>query len=277
MLDPSDGGFASERTDFTAPPAIAKERLNFCGGRIKDAAVMHSDTRNDTSGRRAEGGAFFGRRKGKKLRQHQSALFATLLPKLAIDLSQPTPQDLRTLFPLPVDEVRLEVGFGGAEHLIGEAERHPHCGFIGVEPFMNGMAKALAAITAKGLRNIRLHHGDATDLIAWLPAASLARVDLLYPDPWPKKRHWKRRFVQEKSITALARILRKGGEFRFASDIPHYAAWTLRRAIASPDFEWSAERADDWRKPWPDWTGTRYEAKAAREGRAPCYLIFRRR
>jgi tRNA (guanine-N7-)-methyltransferase len=251
--------------------------LNFANGRIKDAAVMHSGTHNDESGRRAERGAFFGRRKGKKLRQHQSALFETLLPQLAVDLSQPAPQDLRALLPLRVDEVRLEIGFGGGEHLIGEAECNPRCGFIGVEPFMNGMAKALAAIETKGLRNIRLHHGDATDLIAWLPDRALARVDLLYPDPWPKRRHWKRRFVQEKSIAALARILRKGGEFRFASDIPHYAAWTLRRAVAAPDFEWTAERADDWRKPWADWRSTRYEAKAVREGRAPCYLIFRRR
>lgn len=235
---------------------------------------MHSaDTTDDQRSR----GAFFGRRKGKKLRQHQSDLFATALPKLAVDLRQPPPPALESLFPDRVDLVRLEIGFGGAEHLIGEAERNPHCGFIGVEPFVNGMAKALAAIDRKRLRNIRLHHGDATNLIAWLPNAAISRIDLLYPDPWPKRRHWKRRFVQDESIAAMARILRSGGEFRFASDIPHYVAWTLRRGITSPDLVWTAERADDWRKPWSGFESTRYEAKAKREGRTPCYLIFRKR
>ena len=238
---------------------------------------MHSaDNTRDQSVAAAGSGAFFGRRKGKKLRQHQSGLFATLLPKLAIDLTQPAPGSLESLFPERVDHVRLEIGFGGAEHLLGEAERNPQCGFIGIEPFVNGMAKALAGIERRGLRNIRLHHGDATDLLAWLPAGSIARVDLLYPDPWPKRRHWKRRFVQHKSIAAIARILRNGGEFRFASDIPHYVAWTLRRVIASQSLVWTAERADDWRKPWSGFEGTRYEAKAKREGRVPCYLIFRK-
>ena len=121
------------------------------------------------------------------------------------------------------------------------------------------MAKALAAIEARGLTNIRLHHGDATELLAWLPAASLARVDLLYPDPWPKRRHWKRRFVQDESVAAIARVLKAGGEFRFASDISDYAAWTLVRLLRSPDFVWTAERADDWRKPWPE-----FKARATR-------------
>jgi tRNA (guanine-N7-)-methyltransferase len=180
------------------------------------------------------------------------------------------------LFPEPVDDVRLEIGFGGGEHLLTEARTHPRTGFIGAEPFVNGMAKALAAIAAGHLSNIRLHHGDATELVAWLPPASLARVDLIYPDPWPKRRHWKRRFVQDQSVAAIARILRPGGEFRFASDIPDYAAWTLNHLIRSRDFAWTAERADDWRQAWPGFSGTRYEAKAKREGRAPCYLIFRK-
>jgi tRNA (guanine-N7-)-methyltransferase len=248
--------------------------LNFCNGRIKDAAVMHSDDSQDDQ--RAPG-AFYGRRKGKKLRQHQSILFDSLLPHLSVDLNSPAPRPLADLFQDDVDLVRLEIGFGGGEHLISEADRNPRAGFIGVEPFVNGMAKALAAIEQKNLRNIRLHHGDATHLIEWLPDGALTRVDLLYPDPWPKKRHWKRRFIQENSVAALARILCRGGEFRFASDIPHYIAWTLRRVMASPHFEWTAEQADDWRKPWLDWPGTRYEAKAKREGRTPCYLIFRKR
>ena len=210
------------------------------------------------------------------MRARQAALFDTLLPRLALDLTKPAPADLRTLFD-GVDDVRLESGFGGGEHLIAEAERHPRTGFIGVEPFVNGMAKALAAIEERKLRNIRLHHGDATDLLAWLPAAGLARVDLLYPDPWPKRRHWKRRFVQDASVAQIARILRRDGEFRFASDIPDYVAWTLLRLMRSPDFGWTAEQADDWRLPWPGFTSTRYEAKAKREGRVPCYLIFRRK
>ena len=220
-------------------------------------------------------GAFFGRRKGHALRPRQLALLDTLLPRLALDLSAPAPADLRTLFD-GVGDVRLESGFGGGEHLIAEATQHPRTGFIGVEPFVNGMAKALAAIDARKLGNIRLHHGDATNLLAWLPDCGLARLDLLYPDPWPKRRHWKRRFVQDESVAAIARILRPGGEFRFATDIADYAAWTLVRLLRSPEFVWTAERADDWRRPWLGFTGTRYEAKAKREGRLPCYLMFRR-
>src|ERR1043165_1139955 len=220
-------------------------------------------------------GAFFGRRKGHALKPRQAALFDTLLPKLALDLDAPAPPDLRSLFD-HAGEVRLESGFGGGEHLIAEAQRQPDVGFIGIEPFINGMAKALAAIDDRKLANIRLHHGDTTDMLAWLPAASLSRFDLLYPDPWPKRRHWKRRFVQDQSVAAIARLLRPGGEFRFASDIPDYVAWTLMRLMRSPDFEWTAERAADWRKPWPEFSGTRYEAKAKREGRVPCYLSFRR-
>ena len=206
---------------------------------------------------------------------------ATLLPKLAIDLGAPAASDLSTLFPVAVDGVRLEIGFGGGEHMIAQAEQHPRTGFIGVEPFVNGMAKALAAIEAKTLANktlanVRLHFGDAAFLLEWLPPAALARVDLIYPDPWPKRRHWKRRFVQDPSVAELARILRPGGEFRFATDIPDYAAWTLRHVIRSGAFAWTAERADDWRLPWPGFSGTRYEAKAKRAGREPCYLIFRR-
>ena len=221
-------------------------------------------------------GAFFGRRKGHPLRPRQAALLDTLLPRLAIDLSAPAPSDLRSLFK-NVDDVRLESGFGGGEHLIAEAERHPRCGFIGIEPFVNGMAKALAAIDERKLENIRLHHGDATDMLAWLPAASLLRFDLLYPDPWPKRRLWKRRFVQDRTVAVIARIVRPGGEFRFASDIADYVAWTLMRLMCSPDFNWTAEQASDWRLAWPGFSGTRYEAKAKREGRVPCYLIFRRR
>jgi tRNA (guanine-N7-)-methyltransferase len=219
--------------------------------------------------------AFFGRRKGHPLRAHQASLYETLLPKLALDLSHPA-GDLRALFPLPVNDVRLEIGFGGAEHLIAQALANPDTGFIGCEPFVNGMAKALAAIEHHKLQNIRLSAGDATHLIAWLPAQSLSRIDILYPDPWPKRRQWKRRFLQDDSLAALARLLTPDAELRFATDIPGYASWVLTRVLRSPQLEWTAERADDWRQPWPDFAGTRYEAKAKREGRTPAYFIFRK-
>jgi tRNA (guanine-N7-)-methyltransferase len=220
--------------------------------------------------------AFFGRRKGHALRPRQAALFDTLLPRLALDLDSPAPRDLRALFQ-NAGEVRLEIGFGGGEHLAAEAGQHPQAGFIGSEPFINGMAKALASIEQLKLTNVRLHHGDAAELLAWLPPASLTRIDLLYADPWPKRRHWKRRFVQDDSVAALAHALRPGGQFRFATDIADYAAWTLVRLLRSPDFNWTAEHASDWRKPWPGFASTRYEAKARREGRVPCYLTFQRR
>jgi tRNA (guanine-N7-)-methyltransferase len=231
------------------------------------------DDNDKPDGRRG----FFGRRKGHRLRPHQAGLVETLLPRLALDLGTAAPADLAGLFPMPVNEIRLEIGFGGGEYLAAQAETHPRIGFIGCEPFVNGMAKALALIEARDLANIRLHLGDAVMVLDWLPTNSLAGIDLVYPDPWPKRRHWKRRFVQERTIADMVRILRRGGEFRFVSDIPDYAAWTLARMLRSPDFAWEAERADDWRRPWPGFVGTRYQAKAAREGRAPCYLVFRRK
>jgi len=225
---------------------------------------------------RSRRGAFFGRRQGHKLSPRQAGLLETLLPRLALDL-RGLPGELPRLFSVPVDEVRLEIGFGSGEYLVAEAQRQPRTGFIGIEPFVNGMAKALSAIGACRLDNVRLHHGDAADVLAWLPSAALAGVDLAYPDPWPKRRHWKRRFVQDASLAEIARVLRPGGEFRFVTDIADYAAWTLERGLRSRDLAWTAERADDWRLPWPGFTGTRYEAKAKREDRQPCYLIFRRR
>jgi tRNA (guanine-N7-)-methyltransferase len=235
---------------------------------------MNTSPHDDDHPTRA--GAFFGRRKGHPLRSRQAGLFDTLLPRLAVDRSGPAPGDLRTLFAPAVDAVRLEIGFGGGEHLVAEAARHRNTGFIGCEPFVNGMAKALAAIDALQLQNVRLHHADATELLDWLPDAALARVDLLYPDPWPKRRHWKRRFVSDAMIAKAARLLEPGGEFRFASDWSGYAEWTLLRFLRSPHFAWTAERADDWRQPWPGFEPTRYEQKAVREGRRSCYLTFRR-
>ncbi|MGI8525227.1 MAG: tRNA (guanine(46)-N(7))-methyltransferase TrmB [Pseudolabrys sp.] len=221
--------------------------------------------------------AFFGRKRGDPLSPRKAALFETLLPKVSLDLSVPVTGNLAALFEAPVSEIRMEIGFGGAEHLIAQAQARPDIGFIASDGFLNAAAKALSGIEIHRLANIRLHHGDAVHLLEWLPAGALARVDLLYPDPWPKRRHWKRRFVQDESVTQLARILRPGGEFRFATDIADYAAWTLVRLLRSPDFDWTAQSAADWRAPWPDFSGTRYETKAKREGRSPCYLTFRRK
>jgi tRNA (guanine-N7-)-methyltransferase len=218
--------------------------------------------------------AFFGRRKGHKLRAHQADLMAELLPKLSLDIAQPAA--LTGLFGTTVDTVRLEIGFGGGEHLIAEAQAFPNIGFIGCEPYVNGMAKILSLIEANDVRNIRLFAGDAAELLAWLPANSLARIDLIHPDPWPKRRHWKRRFVQDSMISAMARALKSDGEFRFVSDIADYCAWTLWHFARASGFAWTAERASDWREPWPDYTMTRYGRKAEREGRVAAYLIFRK-
>ncbi|WP_291690673.1 tRNA (guanine(46)-N(7))-methyltransferase TrmB [Bradyrhizobium sp.] len=222
-------------------------------------------------------GSFFGRRKGHKLRTHQAGLITHLLPRLALNVTDPTPSDLSVLFGKPVDAVRLEIGFGGGEHLIAEARSLPDCGFIGCEPYVNGMAKILTEIDSRQIGNIRLFAGDAAELLAWLPAHSLARIDLIHPDPWPKRRHWKRRFVQNATIAAMARVLAPRGEFRFVSDIDDYSAWTLAHLLRSPDFIWLADRASDWRRPWDGYTMTRYGRKAEREGRRATYLRFRRK
>jgi tRNA (guanine-N7-)-methyltransferase len=221
-------------------------------------------------------GSFFGRRKGHKLRIHQADLIAHLLPQLALDIGSPAPADLSELFDDGIETIRLEIGFGGGEHLIAEAQAFPDIGFIGCEPYVNGMAKILTQIEAAGIRNIRLYAGDAAELVAWAPPRSMARIDLIHPDPWPKRRHWKRRFVQDAAVAAMARILQPQGEFRFVSDIDDYCAWTLAHLLRSPDFFWTAERAADWHLPWTGYTMTRYGRKAEREGRKAAYLRFRR-
>ncbi len=168
----------------------------------------------------------------------------------------------------------MEIGFGGGEHLAAEAERQPDVGFIGCEPFRNGVAKLLDHVAARRLDNIRIHSGDAAEALEALPDASLAQVDLLYPDPWPKRRQRKRRFVSDRNIERLGRVMRAGAELRFATDIDDYAGWTLARMLQSRLFQWTAESAADWRAPWQPWSQTRYEAKAVRDGRSPVYLTF---
>jgi tRNA (guanine-N7-)-methyltransferase len=221
-------------------------------------------------------GSFFGRRKGHKLRLHQADLIEHLLPRLALDIASPAPSRLADIFDPPADDIRLEIGFGGGEHLVAEARAFPNTGFIGCEPYVKGMAKILTQIETHNIGNIRLFAGDAAELLAWAPRHSLERIDLIHPDPWPKRRHWKRRFVQDPTVAAMARVLKPDGEFRFVSDIADYCTWTLLHLLRSPDFTWTAERACDWRLPWADYTVTRYGAKAEREGRQATYLRFRK-
>ena len=216
-------------------------------------------------------GAFFGRRKGKKLRAGQDELVHTLLPAIRVVPGS----DLPGQFANPAArETWLEIGFGGGEHLAAQARTHRDVNFIGCEPFVNGMAKLLATIQQERLDNIRVWDDDVTKLLPALPDASFDRVYILYPDPWPKRRQRKRRLVSDEMLAMLARVMKPGGELRFASDIDDYIGWVLARILRSPHFRWTATRADDWRKPYDGWPGTRYEAKAIREGRVPSYLTF---
>ena len=218
---------------------------------------------------------FFGRRKGKPLRQRQSLLVDTLLPQLRI-----SPADVDAFANTAAaafDQLSLEIGFGGGEHLAFDAQSHPNVCFIGCEPFVNGVAKLLAAIDERNIPNIRIYDGDALEILRALPEAGLRRITILYPDPWPKLRQRKRRFISHESIGLMARALCCGGEVRFATDIDDYSAWTLARFLANDAFEWRAAVPADWKRPWANWPGTRYEAKAIREGRTPAYLTFVRR
>ncbi len=232
---------------------------------LNEKPIAHSERRS---------GAFYGRRKTQKLSPKQEALFETLLPRLKLDPTTPPPSNLDQVF--AHSRVFLEIGFGGGEHLTHEARNNPDVGFIGVEPFINSMAKALSVIEQENLENIRLYDEDATGLLDWLPDDSIHRIDLLYPDPWHKKRHWKRRFLNPQNLDRFARILVPGGVLRFASDIETYVNWTLNHCDRHLEFNWTATVADDWRCPWENWPSTRYEKKAIREGRTPCYLLFKR-
>ena len=236
-----------------------------------------TNANNSTPRAQRAAGAFFGRRKTKPLKRSQERLFKELLPRLNLDLANTVPDNLVQLFPTTPDKVILEVGFGGGEHMIQRAIEQPDTGFIGCEPFINGLGKALSAISANQLTNIRLYDEDATDLLDWLPASSVDIIYLLYPDPWPKKRHWKRRFANADNLQRFSRLLKPGGEFRFASDIAHYVNWTLNLCERSNLFDWQANDCSDWQTPWPNWQSTRYEAKALREGRVPTYLTFLKR
>lgn len=223
-------------------------------------------------------GAFFGRRKGKRLRPGQETRLVADLPRLLLPPGEAAldPAQLTGLFPFAPEHFVLEIGFGGGEHLAHRADEARGSGFIGVEPFINGMVKLLAAAEERDLENVRLWNDDASKLLPRLPTGSFDEIYLLYPDPWPKRRMRKRRFVSPENLGEIARLLKPGGRFRFASDIDDYVGWTLARIAAEPRLRWTATHADDWRKPYPGWPGTRYEAKAVREGRVPSYLTFER-
>ena len=230
---------------------------------------------NDNSSRpQRAAGAFYGRKKAKTLKRSQQLLFKELFPKLQLDIGKAAPENLKTLFEPDVDKIVLEIGFGGGEHLIQRAAEQPQTGFIGCEPFVNGMGKALSLIEENNLKNIRLFDEDATWFLDWLPHDSIDLLYLLYPDPWPKKRHWKRRFANRDNLERFSRVLKTGHEFRFASDIEHYVNWTLLLCDQNDNFEWQADGASDWKQPWAGWQSTRYEKKAFREGRTPAYLTF---
>ena len=218
----------------------------------------------------------YGRRKGKPLSARKERLIEELLPRLRLDFGKPAPGRLQDLFPVPVKEVWLEIGFGSGEHLLWQAERHKDLGFIGCEPFVNGLATLLGAVESQRLTNIRVHDGDAREALPWLPDRSVARGFILFPDPWLKKRQLKRRLISPATIEELARVLAPGAELRFASDSGDYAAQVLLLMRQNGEFDWLAERVSDWRERPADWPETRYERKALSEGRKPVYLSFRR-
>lgn len=216
----------------------------------------------------------YGRRHGRKLSPRQQRLLAEELPRLAIDVTSPPAAVAKDLFPGEVRDVWLEIGFGGGEHLIWQAEQNPDVGLIGCEPFLDGIVKAVDAIQVRGLSNVRLFPDDARHLLRWLPEASIGRVFILFPDPWPKTRHRKRRLVSAPFLGMLARIMKPGAELRIATDIGDYARTTLLAVRATPAFRWLASGPSDWRQRTPDWPPTRYENKAQAAGRHPVYLRF---
>ena len=232
-------------------------------------------------GSRAPHRKVYGRRKGKALRASQERLIDEVLPRLRVpgvvraDDPGRAAIDPAALFGRTAP-LWLEIGFGGGEHLAAQAEAHQEVSLIGCEPFVNGVAMALMRIEAAGLENVRIHPADARDLIELLPAESLSRVFLLYPDPWPKARHHARRFVNAENLAMLRRAMRPGAEMRLATDIADYVDHASAAVAEAPGFTLDDPVTPDWSTPWADWPGTRYEAKALRAGRRPHYLTFRR-
>ncbi len=219
----------------------------------------------------------YGRRKGPRLSARQNRLVQNLLPDLRITPRGGAATAFNSLFPSSIQGVWLEVGFGAGEHIAWQAEVNPDIGIIGCEPFINGIAKLLTRIEEKNLKNIRIYDNDARHILDWLPDQSLDRIFVLFPDPWPKKRHHKRRFISSETLDLLARAMKNGAEFRFASDSGDYIRATLFAVRNHKDFEWRDSRPSDWREHKHDWPGTRYEQKAIDEGRRPYFLTFIRK
>lgn len=221
---------------------------------------------------------FYGRRRGRTLREGRRRLLESLLPRVRV--SWPAGEgafDPAALFRPRPEDVWLEVGFGGGEHLAAQAKSHPRIGFIGAEPFVNGVASLLAHLAHDSLANVRVLDGDARPLLEALAPASIGRVFVLFSDPWPKTRHHRRRFVGPATLDDLARVMKDGAELRFASDHMGYVRWTLEHATRHPCFRWSARSKRDWTERPADGFETRYEAKAVRGGAACAYLTFVRR
>jgi tRNA (guanine-N7-)-methyltransferase len=222
--------------------------------------------------------AFYGRRHGRRLRPGLKALFEELLPRLSIGLPEPGGRlDPAALFDPPPEGIGLEIGFGAGEHLAWQAERHPESGFLGAECFVNGVAGLLREVRERRLDNVRIFQGDGRDLLDALPEGALDCVYILFPDPWPKARHHKRRLVQDETLERLAEVMKDGVELRLATDDMGYLRWMIARLVRNPNFEWLARGCRDWRERPADWPPTRYELKALGQGRRPVYLRFRRR
>ncbi len=221
----------------------------------------------------------YGRRKGRPLRKRKTELLDTLLPSLEIPIPQPGDRiDPHALFAQPVDDVWLEVGFGSGHHMAWQAAHNRNVGVIGAEPFINGVAGLLKLVDDESVQdNVRVLPDDARPLLDALPDASIGRAFVLFADPWPKKRHWERRFIGPANLPRLARVLKDGAELRLASDDMGLVRWMLEHTVKHPDFEWTARGPSDWRHRTEDWPPTRYEEKAIEAGRKPVFLRFIRK
>lgn len=235
-------------------------------------------------------GRLYGRGQLRSLRKGQALLMEQVYPNLSLHLPETIPgapppagdfppavEDPRSLFAAPVNAVWLEIGCGSGEHLAAQAQAHPDVGLIGCEPFLNGMAALVSKVHEQQLGNVRVHRGDALDVLRWLPDGCLDRVFLLHPDPWPKWRHAKRRFVNPGPLALLAARMTPGAQLRIGTDHPVYMHWTLEQLLKCPNFAWTAESPADWTDRPDDWPITRYESKARQQGKPVWYFTFVRR